>query len=141
MKNNTAPSETKETMTNIVYRFKCTEGTCESSENIYIGYTTNQLRKRFQFHRNQGSIFQHFTEKHDRRPTVTELLDSTDIITREQNFTRLTIAEAVHIQLQKPTLNVQTHSHHVLPSTRRRRALDVEALFQMTRNGTTERRT
>ena len=141
MKNNTAPSETKETMTNIVYRFKCTEGTCESSENFYIGYTTNQLRKRLQFHRNQGSIFQHFTEKHNRRPTVTELLSSTDIITREQNFTRLTIAEAVHIQLEKPTLNVQTHSHHVLPSTRRRRALDIEALLQMARNRPTEGRT
>ena len=81
------------------------------------------------------SHFQHFTEKHDRKPTVNGLLTSTDIITREQNFSRLTIAEAVHIQLEKPTLNIQTHSHHVLPSTRRRRALDVEALLQAARRG------
>ena len=135
MKNSTAPPEKKETMTNIVYRFRCKEGTCESSDKCYIGYTTTHLRKRLQNHRNQGAIFQHFTEKHDRKPTVNELLTSTDIITREQNFSRLTIAEAVHIQLEKPTLNIQTHSHHVLPSTRRRRALDVEALLQAARRG------
>ena len=133
MKNSTAPPKTKEATTNVVYRFTCSERSCESSKKTYIGLTTTTLRRRCQNHRNQGAIFQHFTEKHDRKPTVNEILDSTEIVTKETNFSRLTIAEAISIHLEKPTLNVQTHSHHILPSTRRQRALDVEALLQEAR--------
>ena len=133
MKNSTAPPESKEAATNVVYRFTCNEGNCESSQKVYIGYTTNKLRKRLQFHRNQGAIFQHYTENHDKKPSVTELINSTEIITKEQNFSRLIIAEAIAIHLEKPKLNIQTHSHHVLPSTRRQRALDIEALLQTAR--------
>ena len=138
MRNSTAPPEPKEAKTNIVYRFKCNEGNCESSNKVYIGYTTNTLKKRLQNHRNQGAIFQHFTEEHNKRPVVTELINSTEIITREQNFSRLIIAEAIAIHIERPTLNVQTHSHHVLPSTRRQRALDIEALLQVARMQATQ---
>ena len=133
MRNSTAPPEPKEAMTNVVYRFKCNEGNCESSNKVYIGYTTNTLKKRLQNHRNQGAIFQHFTEHHNKRPVVAELINSTEIITREQNFSRLIIAEAIAIHIERPKLNIQTHSHHVLPSTRRQRALDIEALLQNAR--------
>ena len=128
MRNCTAPPKEKETRTNIVYKFICPERNCESSETSYIGLTRTTLRRRMQYHRNQGAIFQHYTEKHDKRPTVKELLESTDIIGQESTTRRLMIAEAVSIKLQKPTLNVQTASQYVLPSTRRQRALDVLTL-------------
>ena len=133
MRNSTAPPEPKEALTNVVYRFKCNEGNCESSNKVYIGYTTNTLKKRLQNHRNQGAIFQHFTEQHNKRPIVAELINSTDIITREHNFSRLIIAEAIAIHIQKPTLNVQTFSHHILPSTRRNRSMDIEAQMHSAR--------
>ena len=133
MKNSTTPPKTKEAMTNVVYRFTCNEGNCESPKKTYIGLTTTTLRRRCQNHRNQGAIFQHFTEEHDRRPTVNETINSTEIISKEPSFSRLAIAEAISIHLEKPTLNIQTHFHHILPSTRRQRALDVEALLQEAR--------
>ena len=126
MKNSSVPPKEKEEKTNVVYKFKCSEGNCESPESIYIGFTTTTLRRRFQSHRNQGAIFQHYTEKHNRRPTVSKLLQCTNIIEQENDKRKLMIAEAVHIKLQKPSLNIQTTSYYILPSTRRQRALDVE---------------
>ena len=124
MKNSSAPPKEKEAKTNIVYKFKCPEGNCESPEATYIGLTSTTLRRRLQYHRNQGAIFQHFTEKHDRRPTVDELLQATTVISQENTRKRLMIAEAVYIKLQKPSLNIQTASQYILPSSRRFRTLD-----------------
>ena len=61
---------------------------------------------------------------------MAELINSTEIITREQNFSRLIIAEAIAIHIQEPTLNVQTYSHHTLPSIRRQWSLDIQAHLQ-----------
>ena len=132
MRNSTAPPKEKAAKTNVVYKFECPERDCEPSNVSYIGLTSTTLRRRLQAHRNQGSIFQHYTDQHDRRPTVNELLESTSIIGHETTSRRLMIAEAVSIKLQKPTLNIQTTSQYVLPSTRRQRALDVERIANAT---------
>ena len=124
MRNSTAPPKEKEAKTNVVYKFLCPERDCEPSSVSYIGLTSTTLRRRFQGHRSHGAIFQHYTEVHDRKPAVNELLESTSILGHESSSRRLMIAEAVSIKLQKPTLNVQTTSQYVLPSTRRQRALD-----------------
>lgn len=121
MRNSTVPPKEKEVKTNVVYKFKCPEGNCESPENTYIGHTSTTLRRRLTYHRNQGAIFQHFTDKHDRKPTVNELLESTSILAQESNSRRRIIIEAVYIKLQKPSLNIQTSSFYILPSTRRQR--------------------
>ena len=134
MRNSTVPPKEKEARTNVVYKFKCPEGNCESPENTYIGHTSTTLRRRLLYHRNQGAIFQHFTDKHDRKPTVTELLDSTTIIAQESNIRRRMITEAVYIKLQKPSLNIQTASYYILPSTRRQRDTDVEGVIPARRN-------
>ena len=73
-----------------------------------------------QGHRNNGAIHEHFTEMHDRKPQVAELIQNTTIIHKETANNRLKIAEAVSIELQRPTLNVQTQFDLVLPSSRRR---------------------
>ena len=58
--------------------------------------------------------------KYDRKPEVMELVNNTTIIHREHTSNRLKIAEAVSIELQRPTLNIQTKFDLVLPSNRRR---------------------
>ena len=121
MKNSTAPPKEKSLKTNVVYKFTCPEGNCESPTTTYIGHTTTHLRRRLQNHRNNGAIFQHYTDKHNRKPGVEELLQSTVIIGQESNIKRLMIAEAVSIKLQKPNLNIQMASQYILPSSRRQR--------------------
>ena len=106
--------------TNVVYKFKCSVGACEHRNNIYIGLTTTTLRRRMLAHRNHGGINSHFTSEHDRKPLLTELLENTTIVHREDHVARLNIAEAVSIAMNHPSLNVQTESDYVLPSARRR---------------------
>ncbi|KAK4320107.1 hypothetical protein Pmani_009013 [Petrolisthes manimaculis] len=64
-----------------------------------------------QSHRNQGSIFQHFTDIHIMKPPLQKLLDQTEIIHKENDFRKLQISEAVSI-------NVQQAADFILPSAR-----------------------
>ena len=120
MRNSTAPRKPHDQETNIVYHFKCPDDACQRRNIRYIGLTTTTLKRRMQGHRNSGAIHEHYTEVHDRKPQVTELIDNTSIIHKEQTSSRLKIAEAVSIELQRPTLNIQTKFDLVLPSSRRR---------------------
>ena len=122
MKNSTAPRLPKAECTNVVYKFSCPEEMCKSPIQDYIGHTRTTIRRRMTAHRNQGAIHQHFVDVHDRKPTLTELIENTQVIHRESNFSRLLIAEAVSIRIQKPTLNKQQEADNILPSNRRRRA-------------------
>ena len=117
MRNSTAPRAPREATTNVVYKFSCQEGRCDGS-NTYIGRTSSTLRRRLQFHRSQGSIFQHFTEVHNMRPPLQKLIQQTDIVHRESTFRRLQIAEAVSITCQHPTINIQQAVDFILPSAR-----------------------
>ena len=123
MKNNTAPEGPKEMCTNVVYKFSCPEETCKSPSTDYLGYTTTTLRRRLLAHRNQGAIHQHFVDIHDRKPSLKELIDSTNIIHKESRYGRLLITEAVSIAIQKPSLNIQMDFNTALPSCRSRRNL------------------
>ena len=117
MRNSTAPRAPRESTTNVVYKFSCQEGRCDGS-STYIGRTSSTLRRRLQFHRNQGSIFQHFTEIHNMRPPLQKLIQSTDIIHKQSTFRKLQIAEAVSITCQRPTINIQQATDFILPSGR-----------------------
>ena len=117
MRNSTAPRLPKEATTNVVYRFTCPESCCDSSRS-YIGRTSTTLRRRLQYHRNQGSIFQHYTEAHNMRPPLQKLIEGTSILHREANFRKLQIAEAVAITYQRPSINVQQFAEFILPSVR-----------------------
>ncbi|XP_066952347.1 uncharacterized protein [Macrobrachium rosenbergii] len=122
MKNSTAPVGPKEMCTNVVYKFICPEEMCKSHSNTYIGHTTTTLRRRMLAHRNQGAIHQHFIDIHDRKPSLQELIEGAQVVHKENNYGRLLIAEAVSIAIQKPTLNIQQESDHILPSSRKRTA-------------------
>ena len=117
MRNSTAPRTTKEASTNVVYKFTCQEGRCDGSTS-YIGRTSTTLRRRLQSHRNQGSIFQHYTDHHNMKPPLQKLIDNTSIVHKEVAFRRLQIAEAVSITTQRPTINVQQAAEFTLPSAR-----------------------
>ena len=117
MRNSTAPRTPREATTNVVYKFNCMEGRCDGS-NTYIGRTSTTLRRRLQYHRNQGSIFQHFTEVHNKKPPLQYLIENTSIIHKETNFRRLQISEAVSITCQRPTINAQQTMNFTLPSVR-----------------------
>ena len=126
MKNNTATQNSKEMCANVVYKFTCSEEICKSPSKDYVGHTQTTIRKRMLAHRNQGAIHQHFIDVHDRKPTLQELIEGTQIIHRETNFSRLLISEAVSIALQKPTLNIQQEAENILPSSRGRRQVRAE---------------
>ncbi|KAK3860802.1 hypothetical protein Pcinc_033170 [Petrolisthes cinctipes] len=96
MRNSTAPVIPSEATTNVVYNFSCQEDRCDSS-NSYIGRISTTLRRRMQSHRNQGSIFQHFTETHIMKPRLEKLLDQTEILHKENYFRMLQISKAVSI--------------------------------------------
>ena len=132
MKNNTAPGLSKEEWTNVVYKFSCPEEMCKSPIQDYLGHTRTTIRKRMMAHRNHGSIHQHFIDTHDRKPSLTELIENTHVIHRESNFSRLLIAEAVSIRIQKPTLNKQQEADNILPSSRGRRPARENSLIPPT---------
>ena len=117
MRNSTAPRAPREATTNVVYKFTCQEGRCDGS-STYIGRTSSTLRRRLQYHRNQGSIFQHFTEIHSMRPPLQKLIEQTEIVHKESTFRKLQIAEAVSITCQHPTINIQQAADFILPSAR-----------------------
>ncbi|KAK3877223.1 hypothetical protein Pcinc_018023 [Petrolisthes cinctipes] len=71
-----------------------------------------------QSHRNQGSIFQHFTEIHIMKPPLQKLLDQTEILHKETDFRKLQISEAVSITCQRPSINNQQAADFILPSAR-----------------------
>ena len=121
MKNSTAPKLPKDECTNVVYKFSCPEEMCQSHLQNYVGHTRTTIRRRMSTHRNRGAIHQHFIDIHDRKPTLPELIENTQVIHRESNFSRLLIAEAVSICIQKPTLNIQQEADNILPSSRGRR--------------------
>ena len=118
MKNNTMTRAEVESKSHVVYKFKCPEGTCEYPPKTYVGFTTTTLRQRFQAHRNQGSIHQHYIDQHDRKPTIKELIENTSIEYTNQNRYNLLIAEAIFITRTQPTLNIQKDTNMTLPSNR-----------------------
>ena len=117
MRNSTAPRAPRESTTNVVYKFSCMEGHCDGSKT-YIGRTSSTLRRRLQFHRNNGSIFQHYTDSHNMKPPLQTLIEQTKIVHHEQNFRKLQIAEAVSITCQHPSINIQQAAEFILPSAR-----------------------
>ena len=121
MKNSTVVRKTnKETETNVVYHFRCSVDACQRRTSDYIGLTTQTLRNRLGQHRYNGAINAHFTSKHDRLPKIDELIANTTVTHRENVKSRLFIAEAMFIEVRKPTLNVQMKFDYVLPSCRSR---------------------
>merc|ERR1712002_960074 len=58
-------------------------------------------------HSQAGSIFQHFKNNHQARPTRNQLADNTTIMARAENRFKLSIKEALLILHNAPSINKQ----------------------------------
>ena len=83
----------------LIYKFDCPE------RNKRIQLTSCTLRERFVGHRNKGSIFAHYFQKHGKKPEVNQLVDATKILYHCDKPSDLHIFEALFIRKMKPNLN------------------------------------
>ena len=105
---------------NVVYLFRCQEVRCPHS---YVGMTTTRLSKRLSCHLQEGAIYKHFQQEHNKVLTRDILVSSTKILDYAPDHVRLRFLEALHILESKPTLNktdevllLPTISHHTTRS-------------------------
>jgi hypothetical protein len=103
IRNNQHPSSS---VSNVVYRYTCDNERCQPAQT-YIGYTISTLVERMRNHAQQGSIRNHNIEVHNRKITTQEIVSCTKIITRLTTKQELTIAEALLIKEEIPSLNNQ----------------------------------
>jgi hypothetical protein len=106
----------------VVYQYTCMERECLSLNKTYIGHTTVTLAERLYQHRYHGSIFKHFREAHDSKPTKDILENNTKIIYQARNYNKesLSILEALHIYSLKPSINDNIYDFNCLKLFHRR---------------------
>ena len=105
MKNNLAPPVGQLERANVVYKFKCPMSHGQATE--YIGFSQSSLSQRLTYHRQNGSIRDHFENYHNQKPTREQLVDNTEIIARAKDRLRLAIKEALLILKERPIINKQ----------------------------------
>ena len=105
MKNNIAPPPSTPQKTNVVYKFSCPYPHREAED--YIGLTSTTLSTRLGRHIQTGSIKRHFEDNHNTKPTKSQLLDNTKILTHADNRHKLFIKEALLISSHAPKINRQ----------------------------------
>ena len=105
MKNILNPPHSSLEQTNVIYEFTCPMS--HSQVTKYIGFTQTTLSQRLTFHRQNGSICNHFQEEHHIKPTRKHLIDNTNIISKSKDRLRLAIKEALLILDSKPVINKQ----------------------------------
>ncbi|MEL6606446.1 MAG: hypothetical protein AAFP20_24915, partial [Cyanobacteria bacterium J06614_10] len=98
-------SPTKLQQTNVVYKFSCPLPHSQAVE--YVGFTQTSLSRRLTCHAQNGSILEHFTSDHHRRPTRDELTENTQIIDKSNTRQTLAIKEALIILQLGPVINKQ----------------------------------
>ena len=94
--------------TNVVYKFKCPIGVCNSkSDAMYIGHTRTTLSRRLTLHlTNTSAISQHLgTHPAQELSTREILVNNTKILNTSPCFKRLEVMEALHIKTDNPALN------------------------------------
>jgi hypothetical protein len=106
--NQSAKSKRPLMKSHVVYMFSCPNNDCRHNErNCYIGHTRCTLSHRLSGHQQQGSIHDHFLEKHDTRISRTQIVENTRIRYIEHDPYRLKILEALVIKFESPNLNSQ----------------------------------
>ena len=107
MKNNTSPPKTKLQQTNVIYKFQCPLPHSQAVNVEYVGLTQTSLSRRLTMHGQDGSIYKHFIDSHNKKPTREELTQNTEIIARAPDRHKLLIKEAILIQMYAPVINKQ----------------------------------
>ena len=105
MRNNLNPPPSCLQQTNVVYEFTCPMS--HSQVTKYIGFTQTTLSQRLTSHGQNGSIWNHFKEIHNNKPTREQLTNNTNIIAKSKDRLRLAIKEALLITDKKPEINKQ----------------------------------
>jgi len=105
MKNNMAPPPTTMQQTNVVYKFICPLPHSKAEE--YIGLTQTTLSRRLTMHGQNGSIYKHFINTHNSKPSREQLTDNTAVIAKANDRYKLSIKEALLIMNNEPSLNIQ----------------------------------
>ena len=106
MKNNMASVPSELHQTNVVYKFHCPFPHSKAEE--YIGLTQTTLSRRLTMHGQSGSIYKHFIDVHNQKPTRKYLTENTTIIAKANDRYKLAIKEALLILQNIPSLNVQS---------------------------------
>ena len=91
--------------TNVIYKFTCPMSHSQATE--YIGLTQNTLAQRLTFHRQNGSILDHFKIYHNMKPSRDHLMQNTKVIEKASDRQRLAIKEALLILNEKPIIYKQ----------------------------------
>ena len=91
--------------TNVIYKFQCPLPHSQAAE--YVGLTQTSLSRRLTMHGQGGSVYNHFMELHNKKPTREELTHNTTIIARAPDRYRLAIKEALLILKHAPAINKQ----------------------------------
>ena len=73
----------------------------------YIGFTQTKLSRRLTLHGQNGSIYRHFHESHNCKPTREQLTQNTTIMARDTDRHKLAIKEALLILQNTPLINKQ----------------------------------
>ena len=105
MKNNLTPTLPTLQQRGLVYKFQCPLP--HSKAVTYIGFTQTTLSRRLTMHGQNGSIYNHFINSHNCKPTRDQLTENTIIITRDTDRYKLAIKEALIIINDSPSLNIQ----------------------------------
>ena len=94
-----------EQRSHLVYRYECKKEGCLSS--TYIGYTESSLVLRMRNHAQSGSILKHSWDVHKTKISTNEIVADIKILRHLNTKEDLTIAEALLIKTNNPSLNGQ----------------------------------
>ena len=105
MRNNLSPLPSNAQKYGVVYKF--TRPFPHREAEDYIGLTTTTLNTRMVRHVQAGSIKRHLEDVHNIKPSKTQLLDNTVILTQCNSRQKLYIKEALLILQNNPIINKQ----------------------------------
>ena len=100
---------------NLVYQFTCPcpDGCiCPHGKSSYIGHTTCTLSRRLSYHLQNGAIKDHLANCHGRKITREEIVKNTEVRYFESDRFRLKILEALIINIEQPSINLQETGHN-----------------------------
>ena len=93
---------------NVVYKFSCPKEDCALLTNVsYISRTCTTLSRRITCHLQRGASKVHFNTYHGERVTRECFNSKVVVIGHFRDSIKLNITEAIHIDEQRPAINIQ----------------------------------
>ena len=89
--------------TNVIYKFTCPMSHSQVTE--YTGLTQNSLAQQLTFHRQNGSILDHFRIYQNMKPSRDHLIQNTKVIEKGSDRQRIAIKEALLKLNERPIMN------------------------------------